>query len=253
MPDLNFQVEGAEPQRQAAAPTLLFALRVSEAGEPPTPIHSVALRCQVRIEPARRTYTPLERERLRDLFGTPDRWGQTLRPMLWTHVSATLPPFEGAAAVGLPVPRTYDLSLAATKYFDALEGGDLPLCFLFSGTIFFEAGDGGLQVAQISWEKEATFRLPAATWRELMDLYYPNTAWLCLRKDVFDRLDRYRRDNGLPTWERALERLRFEGSRRLERLQGPDGDLVGVLIREQAPSRQSSRRPPPRSRRVCSA
>ena len=35
----------------------------------------------------------------------------------------------------------------------------------------------------------------------------PNTAWLCLRKDVFDRLDRYRRDNGLPTWERALERL----------------------------------------------
>ena len=127
--------------------------------------------------------------------------------MLWTHVSATLPPFEGAATVGLPVPCTYDLSLAATKYFDALEGGDLPLCFLFSGTIFFEAGDGGLQVAQISWEKEATFRLPAATWRELMDLYYPNTAWLSLRKDVFDRLDRYRRDNGLPTWERALERL----------------------------------------------
>ena len=27
--------------------------------------------------------------------------------------------------------------------------------------------------------------------------------------------------------------FRFEGSRRLERLQGPDGDLVGVLIREQ--------------------
>ena len=22
-----------------------------------------------------------------------------------------------------------------------------------------------------------------------MDLYYPNSAWLCLRKDVFDRLD----------------------------------------------------------------
>ena len=109
--------------------------------------------------------------------------------------------------MNLPVPCTFDLSLAATKYFDALEDGDLPLCFLFSGTVFFEPDEGGLQVAQISWEKEATFRLPAATWQGLIDLYYPNTAWLCLRKDVFDRLDCYRRDNGLPTWERALEHL----------------------------------------------
>ena len=105
------------------------------------------------------------------------------------------------------MPCSYDFSLAATKYFAALEGGDLPLCFLFSGTIFYEAADGALQVAQIPWEKEATFRLPAATWRALMDLYYPNSAWLCLRKDVFDRLDQYRSRQGLPTWEQALERL----------------------------------------------
>ncbi len=207
MPDLSFQVESAEPQEHAAVPTLLFALRVTEAGQPTTAIHTVALRCQIRIEPARRAYTPSERERLSDLFGTPERWGQTLRPMLWTHVSATLPPFEGTTVAHLPVPCTFDLSLAATKYFDALKDGELPLCFLFSGTIFFEPDEGGLQVAQIPWEKEATFRLPAATWHGLMDLYYPNTAWLCLRKDVFDQLDCYRRDNGLPTWERALERL----------------------------------------------
>ena len=57
MPDLDFQVENAEPQRFAAAPLLRFGLRVAEAaaaGAAPTPIHSVALRCQVRIEPARR-------------------------------------------------------------------------------------------------------------------------------------------------------------------------------------------------------
>ncbi len=62
-------------------------------------------------------------------------------------------------------------------------------------------------MAQVPWEKEATFRLPAATWRDLMDLYYPNSAWLCLRRDVFDRLDRYKTRNGLPTWEGTLERL----------------------------------------------
>ena len=207
MPDLTFQIESVEPQRHAAAPTLAFGLRVAEAAEPPTPVHTVVLRCQVRIEPARRSYTASERDRLRDLFGTPERWGQTLRPMLWTHVGATVPAFAGATVVALPVPCSFDLGLAATKYFDALEGGDLPLCFLFSGTIFYEADDGALQVSQISWEKEADFRLPAATWHQLMNEYYPNTAWVGLRKDVYDRLDRFRSDQGLPTWEQALERL----------------------------------------------
>jgi hypothetical protein len=210
VPDLSFQVEGAEPQRFAVAPLLVFKLRVSETvspGEGPTPIHTVALRCQVRIEPGRRRYDDGDRERLHDLFGEPERWGQTMRPMLWTQLSVVVPPFAGSVTVDLPVACSSDHSLAATKYFAALEGGDLPLCFLFSGTIFYEAVDGALQVAQISWEKEATFRLPAATWRGLMDLYYPNSAWLCLRKDVFDRLDRYRSRQGLPTGEQALERL----------------------------------------------
>ena len=205
MPDLHFRVEGAEPERVAAAPLLLFKLRVTDAA--PAPVHSVVLRCQVRIEPARRRYSAAEQDRLLDLFGTPERWGQTLRPMLWTHVGAALPSFAGGCAADLPVPCSYDFSLAATKYFAALEEGDLPLCFLFSGTVFYEGADGGLQVAQIPWEKEADFRLPAATWRGLMEVYYPNSAWLCLRKDVFDQLARYRSRQGLPDWEQALERL----------------------------------------------
>jgi hypothetical protein len=210
MPDLNFSVEGAEPQRFAASPLLLFKLRVWEplaAGAQPTPIQTVVLRCQVRIEPARRRYSDTERARLLDLFGTPERWGQTVRPMLWMHVGAVVPPFAGSSVADLPVPCTYDFNLATTKYFAALEGGDLPLCFLFSGTIFYEADDGALQVEQISWEKEATFRLPAATWRDLIDHYYPHSAWLCLSQGLFDRLDRYRGRHGLPTCEGALERL----------------------------------------------
>jgi len=210
MPDLSFRVEGAEPQRHAAEPTLLFKLRIAETvadGAQPTPIHSIVLRCQVRIEPARRRYDPRERERLLDLFGTPERWGQTVRPMLWRHVSAVVPAFEGVGAADLAVPCSFDFSLAATRYFAALEEGDLPLGFLFSGTIFYKAAEGALQVAQVPWDKEASFRLPVATWRGLMDLYYPNGAWLSLRKDVFDRLDRYRSRGGHPTWEQALERL----------------------------------------------
>jgi hypothetical protein len=207
MPELDFRVEGAEPERFAAAPLLRFRLRITEAARAQTPVQAVLLRCQVRIEPARRRYSAVEQQRLLDLFGTPERWGQTLRPLLWTHVSATLPPFTGSAVADLPVPCSYDFSQAATLYFTALEEGDLPLCFLFSGTIFYEADEGSLQVAQIPWEKEATFRLPAATWQRLMDEYYPNSAWLCLRRDVFERLQQYRSRCGLPTWEQALERL----------------------------------------------
>ena len=40
-----------------------------------------------------------------------------------------------------------------------------------------------------------------------MDLYYPNTAWLCLRKDVFDRLHEYKMRRGIATWEQAVERV----------------------------------------------
>jgi hypothetical protein len=138
--DLNFQVESAERERIAAAPLLRFKLHVSErvdAGSEPMPIRAVALNCQLRIEPARRRYSEHEQQRLLDLFGTPERWGQTLRPLLWTHASVVVRSFTGTTSVDLPVACSYDFSLAATRYFDALESGDIPLCFLFSGTIFY--------------------------------------------------------------------------------------------------------------------
>jgi hypothetical protein len=210
MPDLTFRVEGAEPQRSAVSPLLLFKLRVTEevpAGAAPTPVHTVALRCQIRIEPAKRRYGAAAQGPLRDLFGTPERWGETMRPMLWTHVSAVVPPFTGGCLVDLPVPCSYDFNLAATRYFAAVKDGDLPLCFLFSGTIFYEAAGGALQVAQVPWDREAFYRLPAVTWLGLMELYHPNSVWLCLRKDVFEALDGYRSRAGLPTAEHALERL----------------------------------------------
>lgn len=207
MPNLDFEVESAEPVRNAASPLLSFRLRISERGGGQTPIHNIALQCQIRIETARRRYTAAEQERLGDLFGEPARWSQTLRAMLWTHTQVTVPPFTGSTAVDLPVPCSYDFNLAATKYFYGLEDGEVPLLLLFSGTIFLAGEHGSLQVAQISWETEATYRLPIAVWKAMMDHYYPNSAWLCMHRDLFDRLYRYKRRHSLPTWEQALERL----------------------------------------------
>ncbi len=213
MPDLNFKVEKAEPVRHAAAPMLNFSLRVTDGAangenDADAPfIHTVALRCQVRIEPTRRHYAPAEQGRLLDLFGEPARWGQTLRSMLWTHASTIVTPFQGSTTVELPVPCSYDFNLAASKFFYALEDGEVPLCLLFSGTVFYAGDDGAMQVEQISWEKETNFRLPVSVWKQMMDLYYPNSAWLCLRKDAFDRLYQFKSRNGIPTWEAAIERL----------------------------------------------
>ena len=129
-----------------------------------------------------------------------------MKNMLWTHASIVAPAFQGSAVVDLPVPCTFDFNVAATKYFHGLGEGDVPLNFLFSGTVFY--GDGeALQVAPIPWDKEARFRLPVKAWHEMMDIYYPNTAWLCLRRDVFERLHEHKVQNGIPTWEQLFETM----------------------------------------------
>ncbi len=97
-----------------------------------------------------------------------------------------VPPFKGSTVVDLPVPCTFDFNVAATKYFAALEEGDVPLNLMFSGTIFYEPAGAGLQVEQIPWDRETKYRLPVRVWKEMMDIYYPNSAWLCLRRDVFE-------------------------------------------------------------------
>ena len=68
-------------------------------------------------------------------------------------------------------------------------------------------------MAPISWDKEAKFRLPLKVWKEMMDLYYPNSAWLCLRRDVFERLQQYKvrqrhPDLGAGDGRRSLHRAR---------------------------------------------
>jgi hypothetical protein len=205
VPDLDFRVEGAEVLEYAAVPSILFKLRIENLEE--DPIRSVALNTQIRIAATRRHYDAVEQERLLELFGVPSRWKDTLRSLLWTHTVLQVPPFSGSTLVEMPVPCTYDLEVISAKYFYALEGGEVPLEFLFSGTIFY-AGEGGrLQVGRISWEKEAEFRLPVRVWKEMMEHYFPNSAWIRLRRDAFDQLYDYKIRKGLPTWEATVESL----------------------------------------------
>jgi len=205
MSDLRLAVESAEAVPFAAVPLVAFKLRITNSPREEV-IHTIALKVQIQLEVTRRQYNPDEQARLRDLFGEPDRWGQTLRSMLWTHVSSIVPRFTGSTVTELHVPCTFDFNVAATKYFHGLGSGDIPLCFQFSGTVFYESAGGELQVSPISWDKESNYRLPVKVWKELMDEHYPNSAWLVLQKDTFERLYRYKVDEGIPTWDEAVDR-----------------------------------------------
>jgi Family of unknown function (DUF6084) len=206
MPDLKFTVTGVEPAARGLTPLLHFTLDISN--QPATEaIQAVMIQAQIQIQSAQRAYGDAERKRLEELFGTPDRWGQTLRNRLWTHASATVPPFRGGTKVTLPVQCTYDFNVIATKYFYALEGGEVPLLFLFSGTIFYSGPQGELLVQRISWDKECVYRMPAEVWADLMNHHYPNSAWLTVRRDIFDRLSEFKRERSLLTWEQVFELL----------------------------------------------
>jgi hypothetical protein len=205
MPELYFSIEGAETVAHAAVPLIALKLRITNL--PATEdIHALMLRCQVQIEPARRTYLPPEREKLLDLFGEPERWSRTVRPLLWMNTSVAVPAFTDELVVDLQLACTFDFNVAATKYFHALDSGEVPLCVMFSGTVFYKGIDAALQVAQVPWDREANFRLPISVWKKMMDAYFPNTAWLCLRRDAFEQLYEYKVRHGLPTWEQAIAR-----------------------------------------------
>lgn len=204
-PTLEFEIMGASAIAYAALPTIGFALRVTSANS--VPIQAISLSVQIRIAPASRSYDTESKARLMELFGTPDRWGTTLNTFLWTHAPLQVPAFSDAIEVTIPVACTYDFDVAVTKYLDGVRDGEIALAFLFSGTVFYRDSDERLQTCRISWESDAAFAFPVQVWHDAMNLYFPDTAWLRVGREQFDRLYAYRCARGLLTWESTVDAL----------------------------------------------
>jgi hypothetical protein len=209
VPQLLFRIDAAAAERYSTAPALNFELRIERAGG--GPVRSILLDTQIQIAARRRPYGEAEQAWLLELFGTPDRWSTTLRTLLWTRTTLVVAPFTDVAEVTLPVACSYDLEANAANYLSGLQGGEVPLEFLFSGSVFYTAAGGMLQTARISWESEAEYRLPVRVWREAMDRHFPGAAWLRLGRPAFDRLRAYKVEHGLRTLEDTVERLLGEG------------------------------------------
>jgi Family of unknown function (DUF6084) len=203
MTEFSFACVGVRADGYAAGPTLVFRLRITASAD--ARVHALALRCQLRIEPSRRGYQDSEAEGLGDLFGERSRWGSSMQPVQFAHVSLVVPGFTGETEIDLPVPCGYDLDVASTRYFHALENGEVPLLMLFSGTAF--TGPGGFHVEPVPWDREATFPLPVAVWREMIEQHYPGCGWLRLRRETMDALLAFRSRQALPSWEATIQAL----------------------------------------------
>ncbi|MEV6846325.1 DUF6084 family protein [Actinoplanes sp. NPDC051411] len=204
MSDYRFSVRDVISEPYAAAPQLTARLRIDETTG--VRVHAIALRCQVRIEPQRRRYDEVSAAALLGLFGERSRWGDTLKSFTWMHCNATVPGFSGHAEFALAMPCTYDLEVIGTRYLHALDAGDIPLTFLFSGTIFTR-GDTGFAVEQVPWACEAKFDLPVFIWRQMIESYFPNTGWLRLSSDTLVALADFRARHGLTSWDETVLKL----------------------------------------------
>jgi hypothetical protein len=207
MPELTFAVVDVVPEPCAAAPQLVARVRVEEStGER---VHALALRAQVRIEPQRRGYDDAEARALLGLFGERTRYAQTLRPFPWLHTATVAQGFTGAAELELVLPCTYDFEVAGTTYLHALRDGEVPLLFLFSGTVFTR-GSTGFSVAPVPWDREASHRMPVRVWRGLMEAYFPGGEWLRVQRDTVEALAHFRHVRGLTSWDAAIDVLLAE-------------------------------------------
>lgn len=201
MTELSFTCLDVQPERYAAAPTLLFRLQVNAPAE--QRVRAIALRCQIRIEPQRRGYGEQEAERLLELFGERGRWGDTLKPFQFANTSTVVASFTGNTEVDVTVPCSYDMEVATGRYFHGLEDGEIPFILLFSGTVFKD-GEKALWIEQVPWHTECRYRMPVEVWREMMDIHFPGSGWLRLRRDTIDALADFRATRALPTWDDAI-------------------------------------------------
>ena len=205
-PQLTFAVKDGGVLEHAAVPTLRFALGIeSVAG--PVAVRSVALSVEIRIAATRRTYNPAERERLAEVFGHDDEWRRNLHSMHWTTLAVNVPPFDGSTEVDLPVTCTYDLEVTGARYLNGLDHGQIPLEFLFSGSVFYADPSGRLQIGRVGWDQEASYRLPVAVWRDMIDRHFPGQAWLRLGRESFDRLAAYKARHTHMSWDDAIDSL----------------------------------------------
>ena len=178
----------------AAAPTLSFALGVTETSG--REVFTIALTAQINIDPARRSYDAETRAALVELFGDARALGARPRKsFLWAQVSTLVPSFTGRDDVHAARPvhvrpraRRGQVPLQPARRRGAAQ---LPLHRLGAATA---ATTASCRSCSSRGRARRDWRMPVATWREMMERHYPNGAWVrAARRHASRALSRRRR------------------------------------------------------------
>ncbi len=204
-PEPELELVRAEHVPRSVAPTLRFTGRATD--DSGRRVYTIALTATIVIEPGKRRYDEAERPRLIELFGEPERWSATTGSFRWAEAETLVPAFEGSGEFQLTVPCTYDLELGSAKYFDAIEGGEIPLRFHFAGTVFYEGQDGRIQMNRIHWDRSERFSMPTSVWKEMIAEHYPFRGWVPLHTETVSRLAERKATTGAPTFDAAVAEL----------------------------------------------
>jgi hypothetical protein len=201
-PQVTFEVLGAAHEPFAAQPTLRFEMGVSEPSG--RDIYAISVAAQINFDPARREYDAATRAALFEIFGAPERWPSTTRSFLWTHSSTIVHSFNDAITFGLEVPCTADLEVVAARYVSALPDGEVPLTFHFTGRVLYQGPNRSVQVVHIPWSTSCQYRMPVATWREMIKHHHGESGFALLHNDTIQGLMDYKRAHGLHSFDACV-------------------------------------------------
>jgi hypothetical protein len=201
-PSPEFAIVGVEAEPNAATPLLRFSVEVTDTSG--REIYTIAATAQVQIDADRRAYDPETRERLRDLFGEQERLPATAGALQICRVDTLVPSFTHSGTFVIAVPISADLELATARYLSSLPGGTAPLTFNFNGTVFYAGENDRLQVTLVPWSCSARYRLPVATWRDLIEQRYAGSGFVRLQPGTLELLRNRRVERGLPTFDAAI-------------------------------------------------
>ena len=160
--------------------------------------------------------TAPEQERLLDLFDEPSRWGQTLRPMLWTHASVVVPPFNGATLPSTCPCLHLRLQRGRDQVFLRPGGRRNSALPAFQRHDVLMKARTGLASRADSLGQGSNLSPAGALWKEMMEHVLSQHRLALPAQDVFDRLVLTSRFTDLEEHWKSF-RCRDRGRRRFEK------------------------------------
>ncbi|MCA9511781.1 MAG: hypothetical protein KC560_13815 [Myxococcales bacterium] len=194
----TFRALGATPNAAALVPTIEIALAAESVGD--RDVYAIALRAELLLDARAARFPDEARRRLDELFGGPPA------RVPWARVDALVPSFRGATRFDLAVPCG-GLDATVAKLFHAADDAAVPVVGHLSGTVFYAADGGRLQLERLPWDREIALAIPAAVWRAARRAEEGGEHWVALSPATLSRLRRFVDERGLASPDAAVDAL----------------------------------------------